>query len=410
MTPSLPLLKLGRADMPVVRVPSWETPHVVQSIVGRSSPVSADLDEFRGIPYAEVAARWTQAQIRPRLPRDVFDATRNGPKCPQPTAPNDSRTYQAYLPFPDDPESEFDCLNLFVVRPSPAALACRGLLPQADAPVRLPVLVWIHGGGLAFGAATDPIWGTFPSLSIAHVVSADVTDPARLVLHALDNGTPIVAVCVNYRLNIFGFGASADILAAQDPADTGGLNFGLRDQALALAWVARHIDAFGGDPTRITLGGQSAGSISTHAHLLHALAPTTMQPLFRRVLLHSGALGTLGPIRLDRSEPAWQRLYDRAFGAGAFATASPAERVARLRLVPAAQLLDMVGTTHDRSFPVVLDNQTLMKDADGNSWPFDGASRLAVDLGPVDLRKTPRPSFTKQIDVLIGITDLEVSI
>lgn len=73
----------------------------------------------------------------------------------QPSEPNDSRTYQSYLPFPDDGESEFDCLNLFVVRPSPAALQRHGIPPYA----RIPVLVWIHGGALAFGAGTDPIWG-----------------------------------------------------------------------------------------------------------------------------------------------------------------------------------------------------------------------------------------------------------
>lgn len=147
--------RLARQDSPSVRLPTWESPSFSQTVIGRPSPVSADLEEFRGIPYGSVSQRWEQSHIRNRLPRDVFDATHNGPKCVQPPEPNDSRTYQAYLPFPDDAESELDCLNLFVIRPSPAALQRHGIAPYA----RLPVLVWIHGGALAFGAGTDPMWG-----------------------------------------------------------------------------------------------------------------------------------------------------------------------------------------------------------------------------------------------------------
>lgn len=78
------------------------------------------------------------------------------PKCPQPPEPNNSNIYQGYLKFPPDAESEFDCLNLFIVRPSTEALKRAGINTSITS---LPVLVWIHGGGFGFGAATDPNWG-----------------------------------------------------------------------------------------------------------------------------------------------------------------------------------------------------------------------------------------------------------
>jgi hypothetical protein len=79
------------------------------------------------------------------------------PKCPQPSEPNNSKTFQSYLEFPADvTESEFDCLNLFVVTPSRAAL---NRLGHSFSNNGLPVFLWIHGGGYGFGAGTDPMWG-----------------------------------------------------------------------------------------------------------------------------------------------------------------------------------------------------------------------------------------------------------
>lgn len=75
--------------------------------------------------------------------------------------------FQSYLEFPlDVAESEFDCLNLFIVRPSQTALAGLG---RADPNHKLPVLLWIHGGGYGFGAATDPMWGTYVHGCYSHV-------------------------------------------------------------------------------------------------------------------------------------------------------------------------------------------------------------------------------------------------
>ena len=217
-----------------------------------------------------------------------------------------------------------------------------------------------------------------------------------------------MAVYVTYRLNIFGFGASSDILAAQDPTTTGGLNFGIRDQKVALEWIARNITAFGGDPDRITLGGQSAGSVSTHMHLREATcAPGSSfrkAPLFRRVLMHSGALGTLGPSSLTSREPGWKAMYEALFGAGSYEASTPTERIARLREVPASLLLTASESVYGNVFPVISDGITASKVPSILEAPSD----LAVDLGPVDLRNIPAQSPPKGIDVLIGVTDLEV--
>ncbi|CAK7217090.1 hypothetical protein SCUCBS95973_003033 [Sporothrix curviconia] len=217
-----------------------------------------------------------------------------------------------------------------------------------------------------------------------------------------------MAVSVTYRLNIFGFGASSDILAAQDPVTTGGLNFGLRDQKVALEWISRNISAFGGDPDRVTLGGQSAGSVSTHTHLRETTcavgSPFRKAPLFRRVLLHSGTLGTLGPSALADREPGWKRMYEALFGPGTYDMSSPKQRVARLREVPASLLLTASKSINGEVFPVVSDGITVTE----LSSYLDAPSQLAVDLGPVDLRNLPGRSPSKGIDVLIGVTDLEV--
>lgn len=80
--------------------------------------------------------------------------TIRSPRCPAPEG--DTRLFQSYLPFPDVGQDEFECLNLFVVRPSAAALAMHSIDAETT---QLPVLIWIHGGGFKDGAGTDPVWG-----------------------------------------------------------------------------------------------------------------------------------------------------------------------------------------------------------------------------------------------------------
>jgi carboxylesterase type B len=89
--------------------------------------------------------------------KSIQVVTRFSPKCPQPAAPNNSGIYQSHLEFPDVGESETLCLNLFIVRPSAAAILQAG---YDISDIKLPVYFYIHGGAFGFGAGTDPIWGT----------------------------------------------------------------------------------------------------------------------------------------------------------------------------------------------------------------------------------------------------------
>jgi para-nitrobenzyl esterase len=185
---------------------------------------------FRGIPYA-VAPRF--GAPAPVLPWEgIRPALEVGPAAPQPP----SRLEQVLGPMPL-PQSE-DCLSLNVWTPS----------TQGD----LPVLVWFHGGGFSSGSGGQSWF-----------------DGHRLA--ALEG---IVVVTVNYRLGALGY------LSLPDDR-----NFGLQDQVAALRWVQDNIANFGGDPSAVTVAGQSAGAMSLLALMANPAG------LFQRVILQSCPAG-----------------------------------------------------------------------------------------------------------------------
>ncbi|OFW98728.1 MAG: carboxylesterase [Alphaproteobacteria bacterium RIFCSPHIGHO2_12_FULL_63_12] len=198
---------------------------------------------FKGIPFAAApvgALRWRAPEPPASWP-GVWDADRFAPICPQTGAyPDDS---------PPEPQSE-DCLYLNIWAPANA---------RAGAP--LPVMVWIHGGGLLNGSGSNPVY------------AGDAL--AR---------RGVIVVTFNYRLGALGFLAHTE-LSLESPKKISG-NYGHLDQIAALEWVQRNIAAFGGDPANVTVFGQSSGAISISALIASPLA----KGLFHRAIGQSGGL------------------------------------------------------------------------------------------------------------------------
>ena len=189
---------------------------------------------FLGVPYAAPPVgplRW-----RPPQPPAAWKAVRTaqsyGSHCVQVNQFSDMNFH--------DPGSSEDCLTLNVWSPASAA-----------AGAKLPVMVWIYGGGFYAGSTSER--------------RQDGEAFAR---------KGVILVSMNYRLNIFGFFAHP-ALAAESPQHAAG-NYGLMDQAAALQWVKRNIAAFGGDPGNITLFGESAGSFSVSAQMASPMAKDTL--------------------------------------------------------------------------------------------------------------------------------------
>ncbi|MER5808368.1 carboxylesterase family protein [Streptomyces sp. NPDC002033] len=192
---------------------------------------------FRGVSYAAppVGALAFAAPAPPAAWDGVRDAGAFGPTAPKVPYPE---PFAALLPDPEIPGE--DCLTVNVWTPDPS----RG--------ARLPVMVWLHGGAHTRGSSAVPVYDG----------SAFARDG-------------VVLVSVNFRLGVLGYGLFPDAPA----------NRGLLDQIAALEWVRDNIEAFGGDPARVTVFGESAGAISTGA----LLAAPRAAGLFARAVLQSGA-------------------------------------------------------------------------------------------------------------------------
>jgi len=248
---------------------------------------------FKGIPYAAPPIgdlRWKPPQAV--VPwRGVRDASAYGAECPQ--TPYPPRSIYAR---PPQPQSE-DCLFVNVwtaARPGDS----------------LPVLVWIHGGGLTRGSG-----------------ASDVRDGAPLARKG------VVLVSFNYRLGPLGYLAHPD-LTAESPHGSSG-NYGLLDQIAALRWVRANIAAFGGDPDRVTIAGESAGAWSVNALMASPLA----RGLFVRAIAQSGGrFGRGAHLRDDRGAIASAERVGVAF-----AKAAGASSIRALRAMPADALAAIPG-------------------------------------------------------------------
>lgn len=224
---------------------SMDTPRVDGGIIRGENLEGVRV--YKGIPYAAPPVgdlRWKEP--RPPSPWEgIRDCVEYGPSCPQPTG-----GWEDYLKVGKTDE---DCLYLNVWSPA------------SHPSDRLPVMVWIHGGAFRSGSGSLRLY-----------------DGANLARRG------VVVVTINYRLGPLGFMAHP-CLSKESPWGASG-NYGLLDQLAALSWVNRNIRAFGGDPSNITVFGESAGAMS----ILFLMTSPLSTGLFHRAVVESGPLPDLG--------------------------------------------------------------------------------------------------------------------
>ena len=287
---------------------SWRLPALVSTLLLAAPAVASSQDTrvetdaglvagimrdgvrvFRGIPFAAPPVgelRWRSPQpVQPW--RSVRHAESYGPRCIQAGYPTSS-----VYARPASPTSE-DCLYLNVWTTAEAADEAR------------PVMVWIHGGAYTRGAGSG---GTYEGSALAR--------------------KGVVLVTINYRLGAFGYLAHPEL--TEESAHHSSGNYGGLDQIAALQWVQRNIERFGGDPSRVTIFGESAGSWSVSALVASPLA----SGLFQRAIGQSG--GSFEPtLHLSSSNGASAERIGAALG-----EAAGAETLSDMRALSAAAVLD----------------------------------------------------------------------
>lgn len=261
---------------------------------------------FKGIPFAKPPVgelRWHEPEPVKNW-SGVRNADQFGPRCMQRTGPG------ADYWFRSNGMSE-DCLYLNVWTPAKSNRE------------KLPVLVYVFGGGFQNGDGSEPRY-----------------DGENMARHG------IVAVSINYRTNIFGFFVHPE-LTKESPHHAAG-NYGLLDQVAALQWVQKNIAAFGGDPDRVTVAGESAGSISVSALMASPLS----KGLMAGAIGESGAMTSTLPPR---------PLADLEQNGLKFAAAAGADSLAALRAMPAEQIQEATTKAQGIRFSTALDGYFLPK-------------------------------------------------
>ncbi|KFY18467.1 hypothetical protein V493_08593 [Pseudogymnoascus sp. VKM F-4281 (FW-2241)] len=259
------------------------------------------VDSFMGIPFAKPPV----GALRLKPPQSITSnlgtivATGTPRACPQGTASRVDTTKLGtnatgvlgslpVTPAALESDSPEDCLTLNVQRPS-----------SATSSSKLPVLFWIFGGGFTTG-------------------STQIYDGTSLISTSVSQKSDIIFVAVNYRLGAFGFLSGKQVLA------DGSTNLGIRDQRLALQWVADNIASFGGDPSKVTIWGESAGSASVFSHMIYKNGNHTYKgkPLFRGAIMDSGSLLPAAAVNESRTEDRYNIIVQNAGCSGASDTLS----------------------------------------------------------------------------------------
>jgi len=281
-------MKFPRRGWFVLVVPfSWaamalaQTPNAVVEIDSgklQGSEPAPGVRAYLGIPYAQPplgALRW-----QPPQPVEHWDGTRMAVEHGSPCAQQDSGWNKQ-----DAARGAEDCLHLNVWAPAQ--------------PGKYPVMVYLHGGSNVAGSAPGNVNAGVPMVS-----------------HG------VVFVAVDYRLGIFGFLRSPELDAESSRRTSG--DYGLMDQIAALEWVKRNIAAFGGDPGKVMLFGQSAGSVDTGL----LMASPRARGLFSRALEESGqVVGLMPTATKEQSEQAWAPVVKELGGSLAAMRAAPLAEV-----------------------------------------------------------------------------------
>ncbi|KAF3210259.1 hypothetical protein TWF191_011219 [Orbilia oligospora] len=272
---------------------------------------------FRSIPYATIPARFRPSDPLSAIP-ETFDHrphrqfTEYGFACPG--RPHDPSDLPGELPRQYD---EFKCLTLTISAiKSQLDIVSSGSLEQLNHLQKLPVLIYLHGGAFTEGAG--------------HISSMHET--IRLASFSItDSSTPTILISIGYRLGAFAGLASQDLLdEAIENGDEEIFNQGLFDQRKALLWVKKFIGGFGGDEDRVTVFGESAGSMSIALHLL------ADEPLFSRCAMQSGNIATFGrTLKWDEVNGVYQKLLKSV---GGDAGGSKEQRLEGLRNIPQERL------------------------------------------------------------------------
>ncbi|KAG6830440.1 hypothetical protein H0H92_000743 [Tricholoma furcatifolium] len=329
--------------------------------------VSSGVRQFLGIPYA-TANRW-EAPTLPPSRKTQFSATEYSTTCPQNLNPGSVEflvlagltNSQIYIP-----ESE-DCLTVNIWTPSTTRKQ------------NAAVLLWVYGGAFQFGSSNIP---TYNGQSI------------------VENNDDIIVVTFNYRLNIFGFPSAPQLVANTSQPQ----NFGLLDLNAAVQWVHDNIAAFGGDPNRIVLFGQSAGGAAIDAYTFAYPQDTRVHGNIRgsaslsmssesTVLLAELSVslaGVLNSTVAPNTPGSWNTVANLV-GCG---NVSDATQLSCMKQVPSKQLEDAVISTNLDFGPI----------ADGITIFADWATRAAAG----NFLRVPLLGGTVQNEADVFVVDAEL--
>lgn len=327
--------------------PLLASPGPTPQVITTEGPVTGleqgGIATFRGIPYADAPVgewRWRPPRPAPAHAK-TLSANAFAAVCPQ---------SQRFSPEVMGLRMDEDCLHLNVYTPA-AALRGGG---------KLPVMVWIHGGSFRWGA------GSWPG-----------AEPYALVYKDL------VVVTINYRLGRLGLFAHPALSASMPDEPVG--NYALMDQIAALRWVQANIAAFGGDPQRVTIFGQSAGGVSVTT----LMATPAARGLFSGAIAQSGAARIEGDRRLRGGNGPYPSLEDDGLRmAESFGIPNDASAPARLRALAVDDLLAYSEKEVQNSMNPVLDGRLL----------------------PTDIARSFRAGRQQPVPFLTGTTDFEASL